>query len=247
MKNKNQKLWAINLDTYKKHVLLIDIETIGDITKGDKAFPFDISYMVYDNINDKVIENKSLIISDIYNNKFLMEMCYYKHNIPFYNDKLEQDSNYVLTSGINAINELKKVIKRYNISLMVAYNGDFDYQGINNLCELLEVKSPIKKLNVLCLWYYTFNLVKNSKIYVAFCEKHNLKSASGKNYSTSAETIYKFITNNLHFEERHTGLEDLKIELDIFKAFKGINARVNLNHKIKVKDYYNIKLNIKDS
>ena len=32
----------------------------------------------------------------------------------------------------------------------------------------------------------------------------------------TAEVIYKFITGDVDFEERHTGLEDVKIEKEIF-------------------------------
>ena len=35
--------------------------------------------------------------------------------------------------------------------------------------------------------------------------------------TTNAETVYKFLTKNQSFEEEHTGLSDVKIELKILQ------------------------------
>ena len=48
-----------------------------------------------------------------------------------------------------------------------------------------------------------------------FCERYELFTDSG-NYSTTAETMYKYITNKIDFVEEHTGLSDVMIEKEIF-------------------------------
>ena len=48
------------------------------------------------------------------------------------------------------------------------------------------------------------------------CIDENWTTASGKYFKTSAETAYRFITNNTDFEEAHTALDDAIIESILF-------------------------------
>ena len=57
------------------------------------------------------------------------------------------------------------------------------------------------------------------KRYLAFCKKHNLITESGKNYSSNAESVKRFILQDKEFKENHTGLEDTYIEYDILLKF----------------------------
>ena len=45
--------------------------------------------------------------------------------------------------------------------------------------------------------------------------ERGLLTASKKFMSTSAETVYKYITQDWDFEEAHQGLKDVEIEVDI--------------------------------
>ena len=68
------------------------------------------------------------------------------------------------------------------------------------------------------------------KKYHKFCTDNGFVSKSG-NISTSAETVYRFLTNNPDFEEEHKGLEDVEIEVKIFaeciKKKKRMNRKIN--------------------
>jgi hypothetical protein len=50
------------------------------------------------------------------------------------------------------------------------------------------------------------------------------------NISTSAETVYRFLTNNLDFQEEHKGLEDVLIETAIFA--KCVAKKKKMSRKI---------------
>ena len=52
--------------------------------------------------------------------------------------------------------------------------------------------------------------------YIKFAEKNGLVSPNN-NLMTSAEACYKYITKNIDFKEEHTGLEDVRIEVQILK------------------------------
>ena len=66
-----------------------------------------------------------------------------------------------------------------------------------------------------------------------FCEKHEYFTEKG-NYSTTAETVYKFITKNTDFEEEHTALADSLIELEILLATVEKGAELEKEYKTKI-------------
>ena len=53
----------------------------------------------------------------------------------------------------------------------------------------------------------------------------------------TAESIFAFIDKNIDFEENHTGLEDIKIELEIFKYCKGKKAIFVINTQPTWRDF----------
>ena len=69
--------------------------------------------------------------------------------------------------------------------------------------------------------------------YIKFCEKHECFTEQG-NYSTTAETVYKFITKNTEFEEEHTALADSLIELEILLETIEKGAELEKEYKTKV-------------
>lgn len=66
------------------------------------------------------------------------------------------------------------------------------------------------------LWGLSCKYILNNDEYKQQCINNNWKSQSGKYYKTSAETTYRFITNNDEFIESHTAVEDAIIESEIF-------------------------------
>jgi hypothetical protein len=66
------------------------------------------------------------------------------------------------------------------------------------------------------LWGLSCKYILNNDEYKQQCINNNWKSQSGKYYKTSAETTYRFLTNNEEFIESHTAVEDAIIESEIF-------------------------------
>lgn len=218
---RSKGLFPINLSRAKKETLLIDTETIGDIMKGEKAFPYDISFI---KIKGNILSSQICCINkDIFDNKYLMESAFYKDKIPFYLTKLSKDKRYNKYNDKDILLKLNKYIKDNKITYFMAYNAIFDYNSINNLYEKLGVKNEFKKLRIVDIWKVVFEIMKLCpqllKRYLAFCKKHNLITESGKNYSSNAESVKRFILQDKEFKENHTGLEDTYIEYDILLKF----------------------------
>ena len=77
------------------------------------------------------------------------------------------------------------------------------------------------------------NFIHNSQEYKKYCKLNNFITEKG-NCKTNAEITYKFISGDLDFEERHTGLEDCKIELEILKYCVKLGYDFNTIYKKKV-------------
>lgn len=73
-----------------------------------------------------------------------------------------------------------------------------------------------KKYPMFDLWGLSCQHLLNNDTFREMCDCYGWHTASGKYYSTTAETAYRFLHNNMEFEESHTALEDVNIETEIF-------------------------------
>jgi hypothetical protein len=67
--------------------------------------------------------------------------------------------------------------------------------------------------------------------YQAFCEDNGRFTESG-NYSTTAETVYQYMTRASEFVEAHTALADSEIELDILLLCIERGCEWNKDYKV---------------
>lgn len=89
-----------------------------------------------------------------------------------------------------------------------------------------------KQFPLFDIWGLSCENLLNNDEYRSFCKEHELKTASGKYYPTSAETAYKFLKGNADFIESHTAIEDAEIESEIlamiFKKVKPKNMTMGI-------------------
>lgn len=217
--NRSQGLAPLNLSKAKRNFLLFDTETIGDIQKGEKAFPYDISFInIFDN---SIIHKQCYINEDIFDNEYLMSNAFYRNKIPYYKQKLATDKKYQKVNDIQLLSNLNAFIKENDITYFLAYNVNFDYKSISNLYEKVGCKNFFKKLKVIDIWNILdimFKLCPELYVnYVKFCLKHNYITESGKCIKTSAEIVNRWVNQDLLFIESHTGLEDTLCEFNILQ------------------------------
>ena len=67
--------------------------------------------------------------------------------------------------------------------------------------------------------------------YADFCEKFGLFTDSG-NYSSTAETLFKYVTGETDFEEEHTALADSIIELHVLLACRENGCDLLVNYPV---------------
>ena len=202
----------------EKVIMVVDTET----TSIDKKFCYDIGYVIC-KINEfgagAILEEKNFLVKQVWRNTMLFSTAYYADKKPIYTKMLrDKKNNY----GISVLRydeimvEVQKSIDRYSVEIVYAYNSGFDEKVFQFNCDWFKVENPFAELPFYDIRAYFMNSVKDSLWFKGFCNDHELYTESG-NYSTTAETAYKFIACDTDFIESHTALNDSQIELDILR------------------------------
>jgi len=208
-----------------KYLMFIDTETIGTLNVKESVLPFEIGMKIYDTDTQQVVKEKSYLVRKFFNNKYIMLSTFSATKYPNYFEKLENDKRYKTMSVKDISSDIEKTISRYGIKIMVAHNGQFDKLAMERLFNEFEVKNPFEKIDLLDTMQVSKNITF-SKDYTEFCinNKDNLNSVKESNFitnsgrvRTTAQAIYCYLTNNPNFQEAHTGLEDIDIEIAIFQ------------------------------
>ena len=198
----------------KEKFIVLDIETTNSL---DDNLAYDVGFVVADN-TCKIYEEYSYVIYDIFaREKELMQSAYYCEKLPLYEKALKQEkSKMVQLTTVRK--KLKKLCKKYKIKKIYAYNASFDYRGCNKTLRYI-TKSKYRwffpyGVEICCIWHMACQTICNRMNYAKFCLDNGFYSKSN-NMQTSAEIVYRFLHQDLNFEEEHTGLADVKIELEI--------------------------------
>ena len=116
--------------------------------------------------------------------------------------------------------ELYEAIKRNNVRIISAHNARFDYRSLNLTQRYITTSRWRWALPWGMEWWDTLKMAreifKADENYRPWCEERGYITLTNQAKLT-AEVIYRYITGNEDFEEAHTGLEDVKIETEIFK------------------------------
>ena len=231
----------------EKYLMFIDTETIGSLFAKESVLPFEIGMKIFDTETQKVVKEKSYLVRKFFNNKYIMLSSFSATKYPSYFEKIDTDKRYKVYSVKEIAQDIEKIANRYNIKIMVAHNGGFDKNAMTRLFEEFGTNNPFENIDLLDTMELS-KVITYSKDYTNYCieNKNRLNSVkescfitnSGR-VRTTAQAIYCYLSNNSQFEEAHTGLEDIDIEIEIFKASleRLGNTLVNLNTTPTWKDF----------
>lgn len=209
----------MKIDKRKKYYMVLDTETCPIDRDMEEVTPtnmlvYDLGYTITDK-KGNVYRTGSYIVSDIFFGEFYtkMQSSYYANKIPKYMEQIASGERVVKTwKQISFI--LRKVLEEFDINVVVAHNARFDYGVLRNTKDYLEEYPMLPYVE----WWDTLkmarSILKERKSYKRFCEDNNFMTKNNQCRFT-AEVIYRYLTNDLEFEESHTGLEDTLIEKDI--------------------------------
>ena len=194
--------------------LMFDTETTNDI---DDPICYDFGFSVIDE-SGQVYEQGSYVVADVFLDGSLMQSAYFIDKVPQYWEDIKSGKR-ILRRWHTIKNIVWDVMAQYDITCVVAHNARFDYHSTATTQRYLTCSKwryffpyGTQFLDTLKMARGVFSKDKN---YITFCEKNNYLTLYKKPRYT-AEILYRFLTNNIDFEESHTGLEDVEIETEIF-------------------------------
>lgn len=211
------------------NVLVIDTETTNSI---NQPLPYDVGYAIVDTVTGEILTQKSFVVAEIFLDKKLMAEAYFAEKIPNYWKDLKNGSR-VMKSICNIRKSIHSDMKKYNVTKVGAYNMGFDNRATKN--DIRYISGSLIKwffpynTKFFCIWNMACSSILSTKDYIDFAMNNNFVSECG-NIQTSAEIAYRFLTNDVSFEEDHTGLEDVMIEIEIMLAV----LHSNLDYDSKV-------------
>lgn len=207
------------------NICVFDTET----TSLDKPFCYNVGYVIYDTENQKIITKHDFVIEQIWHNLPLFSTAYYAEKRQNYVSAMRGKTAFLAKWGA-VTTTMRNEFKRFNVEHAFAYNSDFDERVFDFNCDWFKTINPFETVPVSDIRGHAISyLVDNN--YFAFCENHKLFTESG-NYSTTAEALYRFISQNADFVEAHTALNDSEIELQILLA--SIEAGAILEHDYSI-------------
>ena len=204
------------IDKRRKYYLVADVETAGGL---DNPLVYDIGYAITDR-QGNIYETRSFIISEIFYNKPLMTSAYYSEKVPKYLEDIKNGTRTVVTFAEMRLDFIDLALE-YDVKVLGAYNLMFDTRALTNTIRFIEKNKTLKflpyelkNIEMLCIWCLACENLYTQKGFGKMALRNNWVSPTG-NFRTTAEVGHRFITGIVDFEEEHTGLEDVIIEIGI--------------------------------
>lgn len=208
------------------YYIVLDTETARQGGAGSAPRPwdsrvYDLGYVIVDSKTFEVVESRSLAIIDTFANVELMRFAYYADKLPQYFEGMRSDAKeWEPVTFKEAYHLFKTDVKRYNVRKVWAYNCDFDHKALDATLRTYSRGYACYWLPYGCewrdIWDYA-SCITATPAYLDWCAAHGFFSPKG-NPKTTAEAVYGFLTDCPDYVERHTALEDAKIETAILAA-----------------------------
>lgn len=208
------------------NIVVFDTET----TSLEKPFCYNIGYVIADIESGKVLCKKDFVVEQVWHNPMLFTTAYYFDKREIYISRMKGKKCTMEKFGY-ICQEMIRDFKAYQVELAFAYNSPFDIKVFEWNCEWFKCNNPFDNVPIKDIMNYVHTFIAFRKEYQDFCNKHEFFTENG-NYSTSAETLFRYIANKIDFEEEHTALADSLIEFEILRTcLVEYGADINENYK----------------
>lgn len=203
------------IDRRKTYYLTIDTETANNL---DNPFVFDIGGAIHDK-HGRVYETFSFIVREVfYGMPDLMANCFYKKKLPQYKQQIANGERKVVNYYI-VRQHIRDLCERYKIRAIIAHNMPFDYRATTTTQRYLTYSKYRFFFPYGVELWDTLKMAQDTickqKVYIRWCQENGYTTKNGRPRAT-AEILYQYIAGDRSFEEEHTALADVLIELKIF-------------------------------
>lgn len=211
-------------------IVIFDTET----TSLEKPFCYNIGYIIADDTATKILQRREYVVEQVWHNTMLFSTAYYAEKRPLYVDAMRRHE-VIMTKFGYICQQMIRDFKAYEVNRAFAYNAPFDEKVFNFNCDWFKCVNPFDNIPISDIRGYVHHFIID-EVYKNWCEENHYFTDSG-NYSTTAETLFRYISGDNEFNEAHTALDDSTIECQIlatclerganlhndYQAFRSIN------------------------
>lgn len=223
------------------NIIIFDTET----TSLEKPFCYNIGYVIYDTEADQVLMTADFVVEQVWHNPMLFTTAYYADKRNDYIKAMRSRKATMNKYGY-ICQRMIRDIKMFNVVGAYAYNSSFDERVFDFNCDWFKCNNPFDNIPIYDIRGYAHHFLCTTSQYKEWCEQNEKFTDSG-NYSTTAESVYQYISDDIDFIEDHTALSDSIIETEIllatitsgaelgtdYKAFRSINRKIEKTFTVK--------------
>lgn len=206
-----------------KTIMVFDTET----TSLNKPFCYNVGWTVAEMEEDgsyHVLEEKEFMVKQVWYNSMLFATAFYADKKEIYHERIRQ--HFIEVKRFDEIiNIIHDTINYHNVEIAYAYNSPFDVRVFQFMTEWFHTSNPFAEIPVYDIRAYFMKAMADNDNYKVFCEENSFFTDTG-NYSTTAETAFRYISSEIDFEEEHTALADSQIELEILGICKSMGQNI---------------------
>lgn len=221
------------------NIMIFDTETVS----LNKPFCYNIGYVIVNLETKETLVKKDFVIEQVWHNLSLFETAYYADKRPLYVSRMKGQKAKMTKYG-QVMRTLRSDIKKFDIEYAYAYNSPFDEKVFNFNCDWYKVSNPFDTVKVIDIRPLAMNEFCESAEYKDLCETLEMFTDSG-NYSTTAESVYRFVSGDYEFCEEHTALNDSIIESEILLYCYELGCDIFENQSAKRSITRNIPTDLK--
>lgn len=199
-----------------KYAIVLDTETANSL---DDPMIYDVGWAIIDLEARRPVKVRSFAVQEVFNDPQLMNSAFYAAKYPFYLKEIENGTRQLVK-----LYEVKHTLQvdcdTYGIKQIYAHNAIFDWKSCTRSQRYLtssrfryffpygvEICDTLKMAH---------DALIHDEDYKAYClENGFMTKHKVPRVRLNAETIYRYISGNICFNEMHMGLADVMIEKDI--------------------------------
>ena len=209
------------------NMVIFDTET----TSLEKPFCYNIGYVI---VTPKweVLKKREFVVEQIWHNLPLFNTAYYANKRPLYVTRLRVRDNITMEKFGYITQKMIRDFEKYDVRAAYAYNSPFDEKVFNFNCDWFKVINPFDDVPIFDIRGLVHAFIAETPAFKKFCDEHERFTESG-NYSTTAETLFQYITGEVDFAEEHTALSDSEIEMQILKKCVELGGKIGIPYEAK--------------
>lgn len=207
------------------NIVTFDTET----TSLNKPFCYNIGYKISDADTRETLMRRDLVVEQVWHNLPLFSSAYYANKRPLYVEAMRKRETIMDKYGY-ICQQMRRDFKKYEVEGAYAYNSPFDEKVFDYNCDWFKCNNPFEEIPIFDIRGYVSKFIVNDD-YKTFCEENGYFTEAG-NYSATAETVYRYLTQDKEFIEAHTALADSDIEQEILFECLDRGAKLNTEYAV---------------